>query len=109
MLRNYGDLDSNYSYSGSSRAGFSGQENVGSRDRDTQITVKNLSDLVSDTFLQSRWINFSEGYNQQSSMLQPIGGMDKIATAFRGRVASNITYGAVVKEIRKVSLSLIHI
>ena len=87
MLRNYGDLDSNYSYSGSSRAGFSGQENVGSRDRDTQITVKNLSDLVSDTFLQSRWINFSEGYNQQSSMLQPIGGMDKIATAFRGRVA----------------------
>ena len=105
MLRNYGDLDSNYSYSGSSRAGFSGQENVGSRDRDTQITVKNLSDLVSDTFLQSRWINFSEGYNQQSSMLQPIGGMDKIATAFRGRVASNITYGAVVKEIRKVSNS----
>tara|TARA_B100000530_G_scaffold133851_1_gene83374 strand:- start:1025 stop:2668 length:1644 start_codon:yes stop_codon:yes gene_type:complete len=105
MLRNYGDLDSNYSYSGSSRAGFSGQENVGSRDRDTQITVKNLSDLVSDTFLQSRWINFSEGYNQQSSMLQPIGGMDKIATAFRGRIASNITYGAVVKEIRKVSNS----
>ena len=106
MLRNYGDLDSNYSYSGSSRAGFSGQENVGSRDRDTQITVKNLSNLVSDTFLQSRWINFSEGYNQQSSMLQPIGGMDKIATAFRGRVASNITYGAVVKEIRKVSSSI---
>ena len=105
MLRSYGDLDSNYSYSGSSRAGFSGQENVGSRDRDTQITVNNLSDLVSDTFLQSRWINFSEGYNQQSSMLQPIGGMDKIATAFRGRVASNITYGAVVKEIRKVSNS----
>ena len=105
MLRNYGDLDSNYSYSGSSRAGFSGQENVGSRDRDTQITVKNLSDLVSDTFLQSRWINFSEGYNQQSSMLQPIGGMDKIATAFRDRIASNITYGAVVKEIRKVSNS----
>ena len=105
MLRSYGDLDSNYSYSGSSRAGFSGQENVGSRDRDTQITVNNLSDLVSDTFLQSRWINFSEGYNQQSSMLQPIGGMDKIATAFRDRIALNITYGAVVKEIRKVSNS----
>ena len=105
MLRNYGDLEGDYSYSGSSRAGFSGQENVGSRDRDTQITVKNLSDLVSDTFLQSRWINFSEGYNQQSSMLQPIGGMDKIATAFKDRVASNITYGAVVKEIRKVSNS----
>ena len=105
MLRNYGDLEGDYSYTGSSRAGFSGQENVGSRDRDTQITVKNLSDLVSDTFLQSRWINFSEGYNQQSSMLQPIGGMDKIATAFKDRVASNITYGAVVKEIRKVSNS----
>ncbi len=105
MLRNYGDLEGDYSYTGSSRAGFSGQENVGSRDRDTHITVKNLSDLVSDTFLQSRWINFSEGYNQQSSMLQPIGGMDKIATAFKDRVASNITYGAVVKEIRKVSNS----
>ena len=103
MLKNYGDLDSNYAYSGSSRAGFSGQENVGSRDRDIQITVKNLSDLIADTFLQSRWINFSEGYNQQSSMLQPIGGMDKIATAFRDRVAPVITYGAEVKEIRKVS------
>ena len=105
MLRNYGDLDSNYSYSGSSRAGFSGQENVGSRDRDIQITVKNLSDLVADSFLQSRRINFSEGSNQQPSMLQPIGGMDKIATAFRDRVASMITYGAEVKEIRKVSNS----
>ena len=103
MLINYGDLDSNYSYSGSSRAGFSGQENTGSRDRGTQITVKNLSDLVADSFLQSRRINFSEGSNQQPSMLQPIGGMDKIATAFRDRVASVITYGAEVKEIRKVS------
>ena len=103
MLRNYGDLDNNYSYSGSSRAGFSGQENIGSRERDTQITVKSLSDLVSDSFLQSRRINFSEGSNQQPSMLQPIGGMDKIATAFRDRVASSITYGAEVKEIRKVS------
>ena len=28
MLKNYGDLDSNYAYSGSSRAGFSGQENT---------------------------------------------------------------------------------
>ena len=36
-------------------------------------------------------------------MLQPIGGMDKIATAFRDRVAPVITYGAEVKEIRKVS------
>ena len=103
MLRDYGDLDSNYSYLGSSRAGFSGQEDIGSRDRGTQITVKNLSDLVADSFLQSRRINFSEGSNQQPSMLQPIGGMDKIAKAFRDRVASVITYGAEVKEIAKVS------
>ena len=40
-------------------------------------------------------------FTQQPAMLQPIGGMDKIAEGFEGAVGSDITYNAEVKEIRQ--------
>ena len=101
MLRDYGDLNGNYKYEGSSRAGFSGQENAGSRDRDIQIDAKDLQDLLIAFPL---WrIDFSQGANQQPSMLQPKGGMDKIARAFQARVSQYLTTEAVVKQIKKTS------
>ena len=102
MLRDYGDLNGNYKYEGTSRAGFYGQENVGSRDRDIQIATKDLQDLVVDSFPIWR-IDFSQGANQQPSMLQPKGGMDKIARAFQTRVSQYLTTEAVVKQIKKTS------
>ena len=103
MLRSYGDLNrSSYKYEGSSRAGYSGQENVGSRDRDTQISARKLQDLLVDDF--PHWAtNHSEGINQQPSMLQPKGGMDKIARAFYAKISSSFTSEAIVKQIRKIS------
>jgi monoamine oxidase len=41
------------------------------------------------------------GFEQQRTMLQPVGGMDQIAKAFEKRVAPMIRYGAVVEKIKQ--------
>lgn len=102
MLRNVGALDGGYNYSGTSRAGFPGQENTGSRQRGEFVSPFLLRDLISDSFLQAR-ADFSHSLNQQATMLQPVGGMDKIARAFETRVANDIVYEAVVDEVRKTT------
>ena len=101
MLKGFGDLNSDHLYLGSSRAGFLGQENVGSRDRDTPVTPKTLQELIISGFQSG--LDFSQGINQQPAMLQPKGGMDKIAQAFEARVLSVLTYNAEVTQIRKIT------
>lgn len=102
MMRQFGDLDSNFDYAGSSRAGFPGQENAGSRQRGELLNPLQLQDLISETFWQQRQV-FSEGLNQQPTMLQPVGGMDRIARAFETQVAADLITEAQVTEIRKIA------
>lgn len=102
MLRGFGDLDGNFNYTGSERAGFPGQENVGSRSRGQRVTPLQLSELISETFWQNR-AEFGQGLDQQPTMLQPVGGMDRIADAFASRVAPNLVMQAEVTEIRKIA------
>ena len=101
-LKTTGDLDSSYNYLGTDRAGFSGQENTGSRERGTGITPNKLQDYISQSGWQ-RALAFSHGINQQPAMLQPKGGMDKIGTAFASKISSYLTLEAVVKQIRKIA------
>jgi len=101
MLRSFGDLSSNFDYPGSDRAGFPGQQNTGSRQRGELLSPLQLQEILSETFWQQRQ-DFPHSLNQQSTMLQPIGGMDQIARAFENRVAADIIYEAVVTEIRKI-------
>ncbi len=102
MLRSFGDLATNFDYSGTDRAGFPGQQNTGSRQRGDVLSPLQLQEILSETFWQQRQ-DFPHSLNQQSTMLQPIGGMDRIARAFENRVAANIVYEAVVTEIRKTA------
>jgi monoamine oxidase len=102
MLRQFGDLDDSFDYAGSSRAGFPGQENTGSRQRGELVNPLQLQDLISETFWQLRQV-FSESLNQQSPMLQPVGGMDRIARAFEAQVAADLITEAQVTEIRKIA------
>ena len=102
MLRNFGVLDSAFNYNGTSRAGFPGQEDVGSRQRGETLTPLDLSELISDTLMQAR-TDFPQGLEQQPLMLQPVGGMDRIAEAFETQVGQDITYNAEVTEIRKIA------
>jgi monoamine oxidase len=55
-----------------------------------------------DTFWQLRQ-DYSEGLEQQPTMLQPVGGMDRIARAFEAQVSANLVFEAVVTEIRKTT------
>jgi monoamine oxidase len=102
MLQAYGDLDTVYDYTGSERAGFPGQEDTGSRRRGELVAPLPLEQLIGDTFWQLRQ-DFQQGLDQQPTMLQPVGGMDKIGKAFESQVASGIVYQAVVSEIRKTA------
>jgi monoamine oxidase len=102
MLRDFGDLDANFDYTGSSRAGFPGQENTGSRQRGELLSPLQLRDLVNETFWQQRQ-GFSADLNQQSTMLQPVGGMDRIARAFEAQIAAFLIAEAEVTEIRKIA------
>lgn len=42
-------------------------------------------------------------FTQQTTMLEPVGGMDQIAQAFEFEVGRHITYNAEVREIRQTS------
>lgn len=102
MLRQFGDLDINYIYSGTPRGGFPGQGNAGSRQRGELLPPRQLQELVTEFFWELR-LSFSQGFDQQPAMLQPAGGMDRIARAFESRVVDDIVFEATVTEIRKTS------
>ena len=102
MLRSFGDLDGNFNYAGTSRAGFPGQEDTGSRQRGSLVSPLALRDLINETFWQNRQ-GFPEGLNQQATMLQPVGGMDRIARAFEAQVQADLITDAEVTEIRKIT------
>lgn len=100
MLRQFGDLDGAFNYTGTSRAGFPGQENVGSRQRGTLVTPLALQDLIGEIFWGQRQ-GFDHDLEQQPTMLQPVGGMDRIARAFETQVVGNLITDAQVTEVRK--------
>ncbi|MDJ0761306.1 MAG: FAD-dependent oxidoreductase [Woeseiaceae bacterium] len=102
MLRQYGDLDVAGRYQGSYRAGFPGQQDVGSRQRGELLPARELQELASEFFWELR-LSFSQGFEQQPVMLQPVGGMDRIAAALAAQTAGDTVLGAVVTEIRKTA------
>lgn len=102
MLREFGALDGAYEYAGSARAGFPGQETAGSRERGERVDPLQLQELIADAFWQTR-LDYPESLDQQPTMLQPVGGMDRIARAFEAQVAGDIVFEAVVTEIRKTT------
>jgi len=102
MLRGFGDLSAGFDFAGSGRAGFPGQGSAGSRRRGSSVSPLQLQELLGDIFWQQSQ-DFSHSLDQQATMLQPVGGMDRIARAFETRIAASIVYEAVVTEIRKIS------
>lgn len=97
----YGNLNSDYFYDGSGRAGYQDPPGAGMKSGDLYAPLP-LAELLNSDFWQYK-MHFAEGYNQAATMLQPVGGMDEIAKAFARQVGHLITYNAVVTEIRKTS------
>ena len=99
MLKGYGELGRDHAYQAASRAGYSVTPGAGMvegvlRERAT------LQDLLKAEFTQSN-LSFTEEWNQAATMLQPVGGMDKIVQAFVRQVGERITYHAPVEKIEK--------
>jgi monoamine oxidase len=98
VLRNYGDLSQNNHFLKSSRGGIvSGSGG---------LTPAQARDplLLEDYFFNSDipfTPNFTESYNQAATMLQPVGGMDRIAYALADTLADEIYYGAEITAIRR--------
>ncbi len=102
MLRQYGDLDIDNNANATRRAGFPGQEDVASRQRGELLSPRQLQQIVTEFFWELR-LSFSQGFDQQPTMLQPVGGMDRVARAFEAQVVNDVMYEAVVTEIRKTA------
>lgn len=81
MLRSFGDLDRSYRYRGSGRAGYEDGFNLG-RGPSPALAPRELSALLDTDFWSSKY-NFAHQTNQSPTLLQPVGGMSKIAEAFQ--------------------------
>ncbi|HUK08313.1 MAG TPA: flavin monoamine oxidase family protein [Stellaceae bacterium] len=100
MLRNFGALErGSGQYKGSSRLGYSEWPGAGDQPG-TEIEPLPLAELLKPSFAYFQ-LNWSEFIDFAPTMLQPTGGMDRIARAFEARVHPMIRYGAEVTAIKR--------
>jgi monoamine oxidase len=97
FLQNFGDLRSDYVYGGSSRAGV--KRLPGAETEEELREPLPLHALLQASFW--RGVAFEEGFDQQATMFQPIGGMDRIPYAFAKSLGKIVKYKSPVREIRK--------
>ncbi len=100
FLRIYGDLKSDYTYTGSSRAGVSHYGGAGPVRQELRPPLE-MHALLDAHFW--RGMLFEEMLDMQATMFQPVGGMDRIPYAFARKLGSAVKYKAPVVEIRKTS------
>ncbi len=86
-------------YTGSARSGFSVEPGAALQFGTAREPLP-LPELMRSDFWQYK-AAFADDYDQQSTMLQPVGGMDQFPKAFAKRLAREIRYETVVDEIRK--------
>lgn len=96
VLRDYGALNAFFGFTGSTRSGLA----AGSGGLTPEVAA---AELERDDVLLHNDIpfvpNFVESYNQAATMMQPVGGMDRIAYAFAEQLEAEIFYGAEVTGI----------
>jgi len=102
FLRSYGDLDKANRFVGGSsilgRAGFKIPPAAGS-----QVGVVD-SVLDMKTLLDANFWNgllFTDEWAQSATMMQPVGGMDRIPYAFAKSLGSTVQYNAPVKSFKR--------
>jgi monoamine oxidase len=100
FLRFYGDLQPDYSYTGSERSGV---ENLPGAGPDAEVLRAPLSmdSLLDANFWQG--MMYEEMFDMQATMFEPVGGMDRIPYAFAKKLGDVVQYGCPVKEIRKTA------
>jgi monoamine oxidase len=88
-LRNLGALDETRQYRGSERRGLD------ERGRPSApLALGELFGGIPDFYVQTDW-------SSQPTMMQVVGGMDRLPAALAARLGNRITYRAAVREIRQ--------
>ena len=94
-LREFGDLDAKLRYQGSLRAGAKTHDLTRGDEVKTPLELREL--LRSRLFFA---LGFGEGQDQSATMLEPVGGMDRIVAAFEQRVRNLVRTEAQVTSIQ---------
>jgi monoamine oxidase len=101
FLIQYGALDRDLKYKGSSRSGFDVIPGAAFEAGEMREPLE-FRALVDSRFWY--WhMYFEKNFEQQATMLQPVGGMARIGAAFARRLGELIRYRSIVKEIRKTA------
>ena len=100
FLRKYGALDVAGKYAGSDSAGYVTTPGAGD-DAGVLSQPIDMHTLLDADFWDG--ILFEDAFDQQATMFQPVGGMDKIAYAFNKALGGTVIYNAPVREIRKTA------
>ena len=99
MLRGFGTLDKEDRFKGSARLGYSEWPGAGD-EVGTELPPLPLADLLKSPYKNFQ-LNWSELIDFAPTMLQPKGGMDRIARAFEARVRPMLRFGTQVTAIRR--------
>jgi len=103
FLRQYGDLDPDLVYRGSSRGGYAqpgvAAPTAGMLEHGELPGSLDFSELLKSDFWRYK-MHFGEGEDQAAAMMQPIGGMDNIVKGFVRNITSPMLVHAPVKAIR---------
>jgi monoamine oxidase len=101
MVTMFGGLGASRVHLGSDRAGFLSRINAGLEDPGTleKPAVTDLATILGDEVFHDYQLVFDQGLNQQPTLFQPIGGMDRIIHAFMERVGRLVQYESVVEHI----------
>jgi monoamine oxidase len=95
FLRSFGDLSSSNKYLGSSRAGL---VNVDYTMPEQIKSVRAFPELLKSRLWQTV-MQFGEGADQASMMMEPVGGMDKVVQGFMAKVGHLVRTHARVESV----------
>jgi monoamine oxidase len=98
FLRNFGALDKDLAYHGSSRAGWATPPDA--THPGTPNAPLDLRAILASDFWQIG-MQFGELSTMAATMMQPVGGMGRIGEAFGRSLHNVITYQAVVTQMRR--------
>jgi len=101
FVRSFGALTKDYFYKGSPRAGYEDPPGAGLSQGRLREPLS-FKELLKSDFWEYK-LYYSERFEQAATMLQPVGGMDRIAQAFARRLGETIKYDCAAKEIRKTA------
>ena len=98
FVRTFGDLKEDFSYAGTERGGYA-VPRTGGLDMPPFRKPLGLHELLLANFVKGEF--YEDRLDWQATMLQPVGGMDRIAYRFAEKLGKLVHYRSTVKEIRR--------